>query len=364
MMEIRRSSSSISAPLAPTGKGAGGEGECRTPTACACLSASGELLRHSFGNRCGMYRPPHPPAPLPRWGEGSRGRLIFSHLWGPEVRGYGSISPEGRKHLPDIVRARPFRQLALALACLMLFVVSSGQVWQDKTSRKNAQGNDLYQKKNYTAALEKYVQAQDGKNHQQELSYNIANTLYQQKKYPEAAKELEKSVSASNTGLNQKVYFNRGNSFYEMGQYPQAIESYKKTLELDPKDRDAKYNLELALKKVQENPQKQKQNSSNKNQKKENNSSKEDQQSQNQQSDQQKQQDPQKQESKQEPQKQNANPKESDAQQDQAQKGEQKQGMDPKEALRILDAINSQEKREQRKQVLKIQREHVSGKDW
>lgn len=290
--------------------------------------------------------------------------LIFSRLRGLEVRGYGRSAPKALKHLPDIAPTRSLHQLTLILAYFTLFAVTSGQIWQGKTSRKNAQGNELYQKKNYTAALEKYVQAQDGKNHQQELSYNIANTLYQQKKYPEATKELEKSISASNTGLNQKVYFNRGNSLYEMGQYPQAIESYEKALELDPKDRDAKYNLELALKKLQENPQKQKQNASNKNQNRENDSSKKDQQPQNQQSDQPKQQDPQKQESKQESQKQNANPKQSDAQQNQAQKGEQKQGMDPKEALRILDAINNQEKREQRKQVLKIQREHVSGKDW
>jgi len=250
-------------------------------------------------------------------------------------------------------------RLDLVLASVMLFAITSGQIWQDKTSRKNAQGNELYQKKNYPAALEKYVQAEDGKNHQQELSYNIANTLYQQKKYTEAAKELERSVFAGNSGLNQKAYFNRGNSFFEMGQYPQAIESYKKALELDPKDRDAKYNLELALKKIQENSQKQKQNESNKNQRKESDSSKEDQKSQNQQSQhqQQKQQDSQNKESKQESQKQTANPGET-------QKGEQKAGMDPKEALRILDAINSQEKREQRKQVLKIQREHVSGKDW
>jgi len=289
---------------------------------------------------------------------------IFLSLRGVKESQYGRNSPEARKYLPDVALIRSLRPLTLILTYFTLFAVTSGQIWQDKTSRKNAQGNELYQKKNYTAALEKYVQARGGKDHQQELSYNIANTLYQQRKYPEATKELEKSISASNTGLNQKVYFNRGNSLYEMGQYPQAIESYKKALELDPKDRDAKYNLELALKKLQENPQKQKQDGSNKNQNKENDSSKKDQQPQNQPSDQQKQQDSQKQESKQEPQKQNANPKESDAQQNQAQKGEQKQGMDPKEALRILDAINNQEKREQRKQVLKIQREHVSGKDW
>ena len=43
---------------------------------------------------------------------------------------------------------------------------------------------------------------------------------------------------------------------------------------------------------------------------------------------------------------------------------QQKAAMDPKEALRILDALNQQEKQEQRKQALKIQRERVGGKDW
>jgi Ca-activated chloride channel homolog len=238
---------------------------------------------------------------------------------------------------------------------------TSGQIWQDKASRRNAQGNELYRQKDFAGALENYVQAQNGKDHQQELSYNIANTLYQQKKYPEAIKELEKSVSTTNTGLNEKIYFNRGNSFFQMKQYPQAIESYKKALGLDPKDRDAKYNLELALKKLQQDSQKKKENPSNKDQKKQNDSSKESQQSQQQQPDQQKPATPQQQDGKSDSQKQDAKPKGSELPN---QSKEPKPGMDPKEAMRILDAINSQEKKEQRKQVLKIQRAHVSGKDW
>ena len=244
---------------------------------------------------------------------------------------------------------------ALLLTFLAVFFLNTGQLWRDKTSRKNAEGNDLYQQKNYGGALEKYIEA-GGKQHQSELSYNIGNTLYQQKKYPEAIKELEKSVSGSYQALNQKIYFNRGNSFYQMGQYPQAIESYQKALELDPKDRDAKHNLELALRKIEENPQQQKQ--------QKDSSSKENQQEQNQQSDQQKQPSRPQPQNQSEQQKPKAEPKQNEAQPNQPQRAEQKPGMDPKEALRILDAINNQEKKEQRKQVLKIQRQHISGRDW
>jgi Ca-activated chloride channel family protein len=312
------------------------------------------------------------PPQVPPWARGNH-RGVVNLAPGLRERG-----PEGRVRgrsiFSQLRRARRWRErvlgirqlakrLVLVLGCFTLFVATSGQIWQDKSSRKNTQGNELYRKKDYDAALEQYMQAQDGKNHQQELSYNVANTLYQQKKYPEATRELEKSLSAGNAGLNQKIYFNRGNSFYQMKQYPQAVESYKKALELDPKDRDAKFNLELALKRLQENPEKKKENSPDKDQKKQDSSSKENQQSQNQQSDQQKPSKPREQDSKGDSQKE-AKPNERDSSQNQPQKGEQKQGMDPKEALRILDAINNQEKKEQRKQVLKIQRAQVSGKDW
>jgi len=252
------------------------------------------------------------------------------------------------------------RDVTLIVAALASFTLTTGQIWQDKVSRKNAQGNEYYRKKDYGAALERYIEAQDGKNHRKELSYNIANTLYQQKKYPEAVKELERSVSTDKPDLNQKIYFNRGNSYYQMAQYQQAVESYEKALELDPRDRDAKYNLELALKKLHENPQQQKQNS-NRDQKQDNREN----QQPKQQPDGQKQSAQQQKQKKDESRKQGANSeKGEEAPRNPAGKGEQKQGMDPQEALRILDAINNQEKREQRRQVLKIQREHVSGKDW
>lgn len=251
----------------------------------------------------------------------------------------------------------------LVLAFSLLYLSSSGQIWRDKVSRKNEEGNTLYRQKNYTDAISKYVEAQDGKTHQQELSYNLANTLYQQKKFPEAIKELEKSISSTNLALNQKIYFNRGNSFFQLGQYQPAVESYKKALELDSRDREAKHNLELALKKLQENPQQQKQNSKSQDQNQKKDPSREDQKNQDQKPDQQKQQESSKSKGQSEEQKQNSDSKQNQPQQAQA-RPQQKNSMDPKEAIRILDALNQQEKREQRKQALKVQRARSSGKDW
>jgi len=49
----------------------GGEGDYHAVKECACLSASGEVLRARFGNRCGVPCPLTPNS-SPRWGEGSR----------------------------------------------------------------------------------------------------------------------------------------------------------------------------------------------------------------------------------------------------------------------------------------------------
>ena len=241
-----------------------------------------------------------------------------------------------------------------------IFSVTTGQIWRDKVSRKNAEGNVLYeQQENYPGALEKYVEANDGKAHRQELAYNLANTFYQQKKYPDALRELEKAIASGDSPLNEKIYFNRGNTFFQMGKYQEAIESYKKALELAPSDKEAKHNLELALKKLQENPQEQQKDSKKKDQQ-----SKQDKQDQKQggSSDQQKQEKPsQPKDQRNQPQ----NASKSEEEKKRPQPGQQpKAAMDPKEALRILDALNQQEKQEQRKQALKIQRERVGGKDW
>ena len=72
----------------------------------------------------------------------------------------------------------------------LIFASTTGQIWRDKVSRKNAEGNALYEQKNFPGALDKYVEANDGKSHRQELAYNLANAFYQQKKYQEALQEL------------------------------------------------------------------------------------------------------------------------------------------------------------------------------
>ncbi len=247
--------------------------------------------------------------------------------------------------------------------CLAIYFVVCGQVRRDKASRENSKGNAYYQQKSYSEALEKYVGAQDFKRPRPEISYNIANTLYQQKKYTEALKEYGKSVSSTIPGLDQKIVFNRGNSYYQMGQFQAAAESYQKALELDPKDPDAKHNLELALKRLEDNQQKQNSKTSEKDQEKGESSPQENQDNSNAGKTKNKPRD----QATQKPKKgkdSEAETQPNQGQQNPRQEGELNKGMDRSDALRILDAINDQEKKEQQKQLLKLQKNQPSGRDW
>ncbi len=56
---------------------------------------------------------------------------------------------------------------------------------------------------------------------------------------------IEKYHQALNEDGNKRnIYFNLGYIHYKMGNVPEAMSSYKKTLKIDPKDQEAKRNLE------------------------------------------------------------------------------------------------------------------------
>ncbi|MEW5978192.1 MAG: tetratricopeptide repeat protein [Acidobacteriota bacterium] len=253
----------------------------------------------------------------------------------------------------------------LISACLTM-----GQLWRDHASSKNEQGNRLYEQQDYDGALQAYVEAQVDRRHQQVLSYNLANALYRMKKYPEAIKELDKVVSLNDSKLKQQAYYNLGNGFFQTGQFQQAVEAYVKALELNPDDQEAKYNLELALKKLQENP-KQKEQSSRKDPQSDPQESRDQGNKRSPESDKAKTEEKKsEQESKPSPdQSSRASQESTSAPQQQPSQPEPKdspraKGMDPSQAMRILDALNDQEKSELRKQALKVQRERKTEKDW
>lgn len=142
------------------------------------------------------------------------------------------------------------------LLILLFYVSMLGWIWGDSLASKNNEGNKLYREGKIDEALSKWRGAQIENPDNDKLHYNIGNGLHEQKRYEDAFKEYDKSLNSKNSELQQKAYYNMGNTHYRMGKLQEAIKDYEKCLEINPKDEDAKYNIEFIKKKLEEKQKK------------------------------------------------------------------------------------------------------------
>lgn len=148
--------------------------------------------------------------------------------------------------------------LSTALLPLLALFLLSGFI--DTPHSLVEKGNRLAKDKKYQSAVENYRKAQVAQPNEPIIRYNLGTSLHQLYEYAEAEKELEQALSqAKDAGTKAKILYNYGNTQYRLGNFEKAIESYKKVLELNPKDEDAKYNLEFLQKKKSQFEQKNKQ---------------------------------------------------------------------------------------------------------
>ena len=122
---------------------------------------------------------------------------------------------------------------------------------------KQNKAQNLYQQANTN-----YIKANASTGNYYKSMYNQAATLYKQGKYEDAARKLESVIN--NAQVSDKVkagaYYNLGNNLLQAEKYQESIDAYKKALKLNPKDMNAKYNLEYARKKLLMQQQQQQQN--------------------------------------------------------------------------------------------------------
>ncbi len=254
-----------------------------------------------------------------------------------------------------MVRISVYRTRWLWKSCFLLLLATdtgAGDAAAATVAAKNKQGNQLFYQGKYQDAEKAYLDAQLEAPGRPELLYNLGNTLIKRKKYDEAAQSLRQAVSKGDKGLQESGWYNLGNVLFESAKYGEAAQAYIQALHLNPADKDAKHNLELAWRKVQE----QKQNSSGKDRKRE--------QQKNAGNEGNQQQERGDKEKKDKDQAGDAQGKQ-DRQPASQQQGEQREGSISKEqALQILDAMKNQELTEQRKLLERQERRKAIGKDW
>ncbi len=138
----------------------------------------------------------------------------------------------------------------VALSLLTLILVACGR----GESVANNQGNDAFDTGDFDAALQGYEEVQELAPDRAEPFYNSANVHYRNDEHDLAQEDLQQALLTADDDLTGATLFNQGNSFFKTDELDQAVESYKEVLRMDPDDQDAKYNLELALRQMEQEP--------------------------------------------------------------------------------------------------------------
>ena len=131
---------------------------------------------------------------------------------------------------------------------------------QRKARKLLRQGNELYQKKQYTDASVAYQKALGNNTKYEKASYNLGNALYQNKNFKEAIPQYELTAeTAKNKFTKAEAYHNLGNALMESKSYQKAVDAFKNSLRNNPNDDETRYNLAVAQKLLEkENQQKNK----------------------------------------------------------------------------------------------------------
>lgn len=126
------------------------------------------------------------------------------------------------------------------------------------------QGNALYQAGEYAAAARQYAAAAQALPEAVVVHFNQGNAAYKRQDYAQALEHYTRALHSAPPPLESRTTYNLGNVKYQQALQalarPQdamalaraAITYYRDSLDADPQQLDAQYNLELAYRLVQQ----------------------------------------------------------------------------------------------------------------
>ena len=230
---------------------------------------------------------------------------------------------------------------------IILLLIVNVSFSQDK-------GKTAYENGNYNDARLYYENILRSRENDNAAKYGLGVSAYKQNDIEGALSALKETTNTDDKILASKSYYNLANILRESGEMEESLEYYKKSIVLNPEDKDAKINYELLKQTLKQQQDQQQQ----------------DQQQQDQQQQDQQQQDQQQQDQQQQDQQQQDQQQQDRQQQDQQQQNQQQQDQQQqselnkkKEAEAILNALRDKEKINQKFQIKKAASRKME-KDW
>lgn len=124
-------------------------------------------------------------------------------------------------------------------------------------------GNKLYEEKNYDEAIKNYSASQADQPDSDIINFNIGTALFKKGDFQEAIESFTKALLTEKNDVEAMANYNIGNSKFKLGQLKEssdlsdsvsllreALDYYKRAIELDRKEKDAKFNHEYVEKKL------------------------------------------------------------------------------------------------------------------
>ena len=148
---------------------------------------------------------------------------------------------------------RGLRSAPLGMTALLITLAPFLLGFSFFSTLKNEEGNKLYKKGQVGKAKNAYLSALKSQPQSPEIAFNLGNAYYKEESFEDSLKSYRAAAKdESSPSLQSKAFYNLGNSLFRSQELDKAAEFYKQALRLNPKDEDAKYNLELLTKQQQE----------------------------------------------------------------------------------------------------------------
>ncbi len=154
------------------------------------------------------------------------------------------------------------KRIILVAIFLLSMGVSAGSASVKEDVKK---GNLVYNNAQYDEALKIYEDALVKDPDSQIVNFNIGDALYKKGSYENAISSFNKAIASGDPGIISGADYNIGNAQYKLGLsaesadidkskecYETALKYYKRSIDLDPDDKEAKFNYEFVDGKLKE----------------------------------------------------------------------------------------------------------------
>lgn len=148
------------------------------------------------------------------------------------------------------------KNIKQTIVLLIFLLAPSAASNAASTASKNKEGNRLFSQGKYEDAEKAYLEAGTKDPGRPELLYNLGNSLVKQNKHDQGLQALHQAANKGDKKIQQNSWYNAGNALFAKGDFKDSSQAYIQALRIDPKDGDAKHNLELALRKLKQQEQK------------------------------------------------------------------------------------------------------------